>query len=123
MKRKLICISCPIGCQLVAEYDERKIMEDRIKIRGNLCPRGVVYGKEEILAPKRVVTATALIESKIQKRLPLKTTAPIDKHLIFDLLKEIYSMKLKPPVRIGEIILKNFKNSGVDVVATFSIFE
>ena len=123
MKKELICISCPIGCMLTVEYDEDKRDYDSIKVSGNLCPKGEIYGKEEILAPKRVVTATASIESRIQKRLPLKTIEAIDKDLIFDLLKEIYSLKLKPPVKIGDTIIKNFKKSGVDIVATANLPE
>jgi len=123
MKKELICISCPIGCMLTVEYDEDKRDYDSIKVSGNLCPKGEIYGKEEILAPKRVVTATASIESRIQKRLPLKTIEAIDKDLIFDLLKEIYSLKLKPPIKIGDTIIKNFKKSGVDIVATANLPE
>ncbi|MCD6397211.1 MAG: DUF1667 domain-containing protein [Spirochaetaceae bacterium] len=123
MKKELICISCPIGCRLTVEYNEDKRDYDSIKVSGNLCPKGEIYGKEEILAPKRVVTATASIESRIQKRLPIKTIEAIDKDLIFDLLKEIYSLKLKPPVKIGDTIIKNFKKSGVDIVATANLPE
>ncbi|RKX93907.1 MAG: molybdopterin oxidoreductase [Spirochaetes bacterium] len=123
MKKELICISCPIGCRLTIEYNEDKRDYDSIKVSGNLCPKGEIYGKEEILAPKRVVTATASIESRIQKRLPIKTIEAIDKDLIFDLLKEIYSLKLKPPVKIGDTIIKNFKKSGVDIVATANLPE
>jgi len=38
-------------------------------------------------------------------------------------LKEIYSLKLKPPVKIGDTIIKNFKKSGVDIVATANLPE
>ncbi len=123
MKKELICISCPIGCRLTLEYDEDNLNYDSIKVSGNLCPKGEIYGKEEILAPKRVVTATASIESKIQKRIPLKTVKPINKELILDLLKEIYSLNLKPPIKIGDIVIKNFKNSGIDIVATAELPE
>ena len=54
MKREMICISCPIGCHLTAEWEN----EETITISGNKCNRGEIYGREEILAPKRVVTAT-----------------------------------------------------------------
>ena len=123
MKKELVCISCPIGCRLTVEYDENNITKDTIKVSGNLCPRGEIYGKEEILAPRRVVTATASVKSRIQKRIPLKTVSPIDKNLIFDLLKKIYTLELKPPIKNGDIILKNFKSSGVDVVATTNLSE
>ncbi len=123
MIRKLICIACPLGCRLKVEYNEKEPKEENIKVSGNKCPKGEVYGKEEILAPKRVVTATAYIESKIQKRLPVKTSMPIDKNLIFNLLKDIYRLKLKPPIKIGDKIIKNYKNTGIDIVATYTLRE
>ena len=123
MKRDLICIACPVGCRLEVEYDENNRQPDKIKVTGNRCPKGEIYGKEEILSPKRVVTATVEIDSRLQPRLPVKTSAPIDKNLIFDLLKFIYRLKIKPPVRIGDTIVRNFKNTGVDVVATFNLLE
>ncbi len=134
-KRELICISCPIGCRLQVEYEEGLIhstvinphslqtIEQRIQVKGNRCSRGEIYGIEEILSPRRMVTATALIHSKLQARISLKTTAPIPKEHIFPLLKQIYKLKLKPPIKIGELIIKNYKNTGVDVVSTMEINE
>ncbi len=125
MKHKqLICISCPIGCHLEVEYEEKLSDSGQIiHVKGNRCPKGEVYGREEVLSPKRTVTATALIHSKLQARIPVKTTAPILKELIFPLLKEIYQLNLKPPIKIGETLIKNYKNTGIDVVSTMEIFE
>ncbi len=124
-RKELICISCPIGCRLEVEYDEltekNSGNEDQIKVSGNRCPRGITYGREEILAPKRVVTATAPIDSKIQSRLPVKTTGPILKAYIKPLLREIYGLKLSPPVEIGEILIENYRNTGINIVATMEI--
>lgn len=50
--RKLICIVCPKGCHLEADEGPS------IVVRGNACPRGAVYAREEMTAPKRTVTAT-----------------------------------------------------------------
>jgi len=123
MEKEIICISCPIGCRLKVTYDETNPSPENIKVENNKCPRGKEYGIEEILSPKRVVTATASIESKIQPRIPVKTTAPINKDLIFPLLKDIYTLKLKPPIKIGDKIIKNYKETGIDIVATFSLPE
>ncbi len=119
--KSLICISCPIGCHLTVEYDKDNLREENIKISGNKCSRGITYGREEVLAPKRTVTATVSIASEIQRRLPVKTTKHIDKVLIFELLDNLYSLKVKPPVNIGERLIENFKGTGVDVVATMKL--
>ena len=34
-KKEMICINCPIGCQLIAEKTA-----DGFKVTGNICPRG-----------------------------------------------------------------------------------
>ena len=54
MTDKLICITCPLGCRLEAERGA----DGELLVSGNHCPRGARYAREELLAPKRVVTAT-----------------------------------------------------------------
>jgi CxxC motif-containing protein len=58
MSEELICITCPLGCHLSIDRGPG----DALAISGNRCPRGVKYAEEELLAPKRVVSATARIE-------------------------------------------------------------
>lgn len=109
---EMICIVCPIGCHLQVE------IENNYKVTGNTCPRGEVYGKEELIAPKRVVTSTVRIEGGIHNRVPVKTTEAIPKEKVFhcmDLLKDI---KLKSPVKVGEVILENLFGTGVNLVVT-----
>ena len=117
MKREMICISCPIGCRLTAEWEN----EDDISISGNQCPRGEIYGKEEILAPKRVVTATVAVDSALIGRVPVKTDSPLLKEHIAPLLDELYRLNLKAPVSCGQTIIENVAGTGVKVVATRSV--
>lgn len=112
MKKELICISCPIGCHLEVSREG-----DNITVKNNKCPRGEVYGKEELLSPKRVVTATCAVKSDLMVRLPVKTTGPIAKGMINELLSELYRLEITVPVKRGERLLSNFKNSGIDIVA------
>jgi len=114
--RSLVCISCPIGCRLTVTEDP----PGTITVTGNQCARGEVYGREEMLAPKRVVTATVLTDSGEVRRLPVKTTAPLPKELINGLLSALYRMRLPLPVRCGQVILHDVEGSGVDLVATRS---
>lgn len=125
MEKEIICISCPIGCRLKAEFNENKTDLDSsdIKITGNKCQRGIVYGTEEILAPKRIVTATCKINSKYQNRVPVKTNKPIEKKYIDNLLKKLYSIELKAPVKEGDIVIENFEGSGVNVLITMDLEE
>ena len=69
--KEMICIVCPVGCHLQVAVDG----ED-VKVSGNRCPRGEEYAREEILAPKRVVTATCRLKNEQHPRLLVKTDAP-----------------------------------------------
>jgi CxxC motif-containing protein len=117
MKREMICISCPIGCRLSAEG----MSEEDIRISGNQCPRGEIYGKEEILSPKRVVTATVAVESALIGRVPVKTDTALLKQHIGPLLDKLYSLNLKAPVSCGQTIIEDVAGTGVKVVATRSV--
>lgn len=116
--QNLTCIVCPIGCSL--EIDDS---DENISVTGNKCPRGIVYAKEEILAPKRVVTATCKIdgETAATKRIPVKTAAPCPREKISALLDDIYKLKVKLPVNTGDVLISNWNGEKIDVVSTRKI--
>ncbi len=118
MTKKLICISCPIGCRL-----SLNIQDDLIEVSGNKCKRGEVYGKEEYLAPKRVVTASCPTNSSLHPRIPVKTDGPILKEHINLLIKDIYKTIIKVPVNINTVILENYQDTGINVLTTKSLKE
>ncbi len=131
--RSLTCIVCPIGCSLTVEEDAK----GELIVSGNRCPRGAVYAQEEIRAPKRVVTATCrVIQSKEEaktdnrihrhgimdpRRVPVKSNSPCPKEKIDDLLKDIYTTTVRTPVKAGDVVISNWKGTGIDVTATRSM--
>lgn len=125
MKEELTCITCPLGCRLAAERGE----DGSLAVSGNRCPRGAAYAREELLAPKRVVTATCRIApasgprpgDAAPRRVPVKTSAPFPKERVPELLAEIYRLELPLPVARGAILLADALGSGVDLVATRSV--
>ena len=123
--KELTCIVCPIGCSLVA--DESSVSADSsaaLTVTGNRCPRGVVYAQEELRFPKRVVTATCACggeDSPAPLRIPVKTTVPCPKDKIPELLGDIYKTRITLPVHTGDVIIADWKDSGIDVVATRSL--
>lgn len=116
MKKEIICISCPIGCHLEVEIGG----PDEIRVDGNLCKRGEVYGEEECIAPKRIVTAVVKTTSEQNPYVPVKTDQPILKKDIFSLLRELYALNIPAPVRCGDVVVENYNNTGIRVVATRS---
>jgi len=121
--RNLTCIVCPIGCSLNIEEDANS--PDNLSVTGNKCPRGEVYAREEIRAPKRVVTATCRIKSKAGtedtssvRRVPVKTATPCPREKIPALLDDIYKITVAPPVKTGDVIIAQWNGADIDVVAT-----
>ncbi len=112
MIRELICIVCPIGCRM--EVDT----ERDYRVTGNQCERGPVYAREELTAPKRVVTSTIRITGGIHKRIPVKTRGAIPKELIFKCMEEINKLEVRSPVKMGDVVLENVLGTGVDIVVT-----
>lgn len=111
MLKEMICIVCPVGCHINVDTDS-------LEVKGNACPRGAVYGKEELTAPKRVVTSTVKIKNALDHRCPIKTTAGIPKEMNFKLMEELKKIELVSPVKRGDIIIENVFGTGVNVVVS-----
>ena len=114
MNKKLICIACPIGCHI----NVAKSADGSWNVSGNKCPRGEKYGIEEMTEPKRTVTYVVQTTSTALPFLPVKTNKPLLKDMISDLLTELSRKKVTTSVSRGDILISNFKDSGVDVVFT-----
>lgn len=70
-----------------------------------------------------ILTSTVKIKSKAFVLLPVKTDKEISHNEISDAMKIINSLELKAPVRLGDVIVKNFVREGINLVATKTIGE
>lgn len=110
MIKEMVCIVCPMGCHL--EIDTKTL-----EVTGNTCPRGEAYAKEELTAPKRVITSTVRIEGEIHKRLPVKTSTSIPKELNFKCMELLNNILVKSPVKHGQVLIKDVLGTGADIIA------
>lgn len=108
---ELICITCPKGCHL--KVDE----ENDFAVTGNSCPRGAEYGKNELKNPVRVITSTVKTTSKEHPRCPVKTKGAVAKSIMFDVMALIDDVTLNVPIKVGDIVIENILNTGINVVA------
>lgn len=113
-KRDLICIGCPLGCQITVTMDQGEIQQ----VTGNTCVRGDEYARKEVLSPTRIVTSTVCVEGGKNTALPVKTKQDIPKNKIFEVMEELKNVVAKAPVHIGDVVLENAAGTGVPVVAT-----
>lgn len=112
--RELTCIGCPMGCALVVELEGKKV----ISVKGNTCKIGENYGKKECTNPTRVVTTSVLVKGGEDEVLSVKTESDIPKEMMYDCVAALKSVVVKAPIHIGEVVLENVLNTGVNIVAT-----
>ena len=118
MKRKeLICIGYPMGCPIVVEMEDGKVLS----VTGNTCPRGESYARKEVTNPTRIVTTTVRVDGGKVPMINVKTELDIPKDKIFECIAALRGVTMKAPVHIGDIILENVADTGVNIVAAGNV--
>ena len=112
-ERDLVCIGCPMGCTLTVSVENGQVGS----IRGNLCNRGARYARDEVTAPKRMVTSLIQVDDRLPP-LSVRTDQPIDKALIFPCLDAIRRAQVHLPVHRGDIVIANVLETDVNIIAT-----
>lgn len=111
----IICVGCPLGCEVkltLNDKNEVTVVED------NKCKEGKKYTVEEFTNPVRTLTATVLAQGSPQPLLPVRTSKPILKTLLAQSMSIIAKTRVNPPIKIGDVIVPNLLDTGVDVVAS-----
>lgn len=116
-ERKLTCIGCPMGCPLTVVMNDEEV----VSVTGNTCKRGDVYARKEVTDPTRIVTSTVRVSGGSIPMVSVKTKEDIPKDKIFECVRALKGIQVPAPVHIGDIILKNVADTGVDIVATKNV--
>lgn len=111
---QVVCIGCPLGCVVTA----KKMKNGTLEISGNTCPKGEAYARNEFTEPVRMVTSLIRVVHGTHHVVSVKTSAEIPKDKIFSCMKEIKEAVVEAPVRVGDVLISNVADSGVDLVAT-----
>lgn len=62
--------------------------------------------------------STVKINGGAHRRLPVKTSEPIPKAMIFDAMKLLDTVEVTSPVKRGAAVYKNILGTGIDFIAT-----
>lgn len=119
MTTKMICIDCPLGCKM----DIKTIVNGSTvhNITGNKCPRGEKYAIKEMTNPTRMVTSTVLIENCHLPLLPVRTSEAIPKDKIFECMQVLNEVRIKGPVKAGDVVVENLLGLGINIIASRSM--
>lgn len=115
--KQITCIVCPIGCKIMVSVKGEKVEV----FSGDKCKKGVDYAIYEALDPRRVLTSSILVEGGEWPLVSVKSSKPVPKNEIFDVLKEIKKVKINAPVKIGKTIIKDVAGTDIDIIATKTI--
>lgn len=114
MIKNLICINCPRGCPLTVDTE-------KLIVKGNSCIKGREYGLNEVKNPVRIITTTVKVIDGDHKLLPVKTEKAIPKDMNFKVIEILNSLLIKAPIKVGDIIVKNILDTGVNVISCRNI--
>jgi CxxC motif-containing protein len=116
-KRELICIGCPLGCQLKVEIEDNNVTS----VEGNTCKRGEIYAQKECTNPTRIVTSSVEVIDGVIPVVSVKTEKDIPKESIAKCMKQLKGIKIKAPIKIGDIIVENIAGTNINVIATKNV--
>ena len=117
MKKQLICVVCPNGCQLeieMVEGDDSKVLG----ITGEICEKGPKWAEQEILNPMRTIASSIMVKNGNFPLVSVRTDSPIPLGKIFDVMKEIKKARVDAPVKIGDILIEKPAGTSCNIIAT-----
>ena len=124
MTKELICIACPRGCALTVTIDDATNI---IEVSGNSCPKGISYGKQEVLCPMRTLTTTVACKPVRCNgettgfgapdfiRLPVKTGCEIPLEEMKSMIEKIRTITVSAPVRYGDCLAQLTAENGTKI--------
>ena len=116
--KEIRCIVCPTGCLVHVEN-----INGELVIEGHSCQRGEEYARVEFIAPKRILTTTIRVENGFLPLIPVRSNTPIPKEKLDDTLKEIAKTKVKAPIKMGDILIKNVIGLDANIIASRDLIE
>ena len=119
MKKKMICIECPVGCLLEVDVEA----DGEVSVSGNRCEKGATYARKEMTCPERFLTSTVKAEGLEMKMVPVRTDRPVPKDKMAEVMTIVHQEIIKSPVKAGDVIVRNVLGLEANLIATRSAAE
>jgi len=114
MRKNVTCIVCPLGCRIRIVHSKDAIQ----RIEDYQCEKGKDYAVQEIFNPVRTLTTTMMVRNGQLPLVSVKTSKPVPKDRIFDIMDTIAGLELEAPLAIGEILVEDILGLNANIVAT-----
>lgn len=114
MEKEIICTVCPMGCHIRVTGEG-----DRIdSVEGYTCKRGETYARSEFAHPVRILTSTVKLQGGEEALLPVRSSAPVPKELLFACMEVLKQTTAVSPVKCHDVIVKDIAGTGIDIIAS-----
>lgn len=114
-RKTVICIGCPLGCRVTVSLNKKGAIAG---LKGAECKQGEKYVLKEFENPVRILTTTVPTNSEGFPLLPVRTSKPVLKRALGDVMHVTATLGVEPPVEAGQVIKRNVAGTGADLVAT-----
>ena len=122
MKKVITCIVCPIGCDISVDYQKTHLNGIKvIEVEGNVCAKGKEFVIKEMENPERTITSSIKIENGELPLISVRTSKPVPKSKIFEIINIINTIIVKAPIRCNDVIVENILDLGVNIISTRSV--
>jgi len=95
----LICITCPIGCNLQAE-----LVDGKLTVTGHTCARGEDFARAELTHPMRTLCSTVRTNNPACPLLPMRTQGEIPKAAMMNVMRLLAGVTVTSPLKCGDVI-------------------
>ena len=113
-EKKVICVICPNSCEIVV----KQMPDGSLLMEGQGCKRGEQYASDEFLAPKRTLATTVRIHEALIPLLPVRTSVPVPKEKLNEILDLLASIEVTAPINCGDVIVESVLGLESNVIAT-----
>ena len=116
-EKELICVTCPMGCRITVTMEGKEVLS----VKGNTCPRGEAYARQECVQPMRILTTTVRIENGTHRVIPVISESEIPLEKMSDAMEEIRGISVNAPVSVNDVILEDIAGTDVRLIASRSM--
>jgi CxxC motif-containing protein len=120
LKKNLVCIICPNGCDVEVILEEGQKTEI-LAIDGCTCDKGKEWVAQELTRPMRTIASGIPVEEGDFKLVSVRTDAPIPLGKIFEVMAVIKQKKVQAPVAIGDKLIENPAGVACNIIATRNV--
>ena len=117
---EIICIMCPLACLVVVTVDDAGNI---LGVVNHQCKEGKKYAMAEYKLPARVLTTTILTAVASHPLLLVRSSKTIPKTRLMEVMCSLSKIRIKPPVKMAQVIVPNIASTGVDMVSTDELLE